>query len=510
MSLDAIVRRGARTIPDATAIVDPHVSWTWAELDRQVTRCADALRTLGLGPGSRLAAADYNSAAYFALLYGAARLGAVLCPLNYLSSQDELRYLLGDFEPHAVLAGPEFHDRLVEAAAHAAARACRCSRSARPATSGTPAWPPPTPTPRSRASDPDALHLVMYTSGTTGRPKGVAHTQRAHYLDGFFTSLACRIRSTDSFVVHAPSFHAASWDHAKIFLVADGSIVVLPRFDPLALMEAYTEHRATVLQGVPAVLRALLSHPRRDEFDLSSVRAVLAGGSLDAAALQRQFAESHRPRGRLLPRLRADRGRAVRERAPARARGDASPRSIGRPLPGVEMELVDPDSGAFVEDGGMGEIVVRAPTIMAAYWRNPEASAAALRDGWLHTGDLGVRDPDGDYAIVDRLKDMIRSGGENVYAAEVERVLLIHPGDGRGRGRGVAGPALGRARGGGGGRAPRRRPRPRGAPRALPRLARRLQGPEAGRDRGGLPPHRPRQDREARAAPPAGRRAAPT
>jgi acyl-CoA synthetase (AMP-forming)/AMP-acid ligase II len=253
------------------------------------------------------------------------------------------------------------------------------------------------------------------------------HTQRAHYLDGLIGALGYGIRHSDRYVVHAPSFHGASWDHAKLFLISDGSLVILPRFEPVALMEAYARDRATVLFGVPAVLRALLTHPRFAEFDLSSIRAVMSGGALGAEGVQREFAEAiGRPLDYHGMYGLTEGGPFVSNLPPERA--FEKPGSIGRPLPGVELCLVDPASGAPVPDGEVGEIVVRAPSLMAGYWGDAAATAAALRDGWLHTGDLAVRDADGDHRIVDRLKDMIRSGGENVYAAEVERVLLTHPG----------------------------------------------------------------------------------
>ncbi len=411
-TLDSIVRRGERNLPDHVAIVEGDRSWTWREFDGEVTRVASALHEFGLGTGDRIAVADTNSAAYFALYYGVARLGGVLCPLNYLSAPDELAYLLGNFEPRLVLAGPEYEQTVATAApAGVPVLAFEREWTQRVAAADAGAeFPRP---------DPDGIHVVMYTSGTTGRPKGVCHTQRAHYLDAIATALGYGIRAGDRYVVHAPSFHGASWDHAKLFFVSDGTVVLLPRYEPLALMQAVSTHHATVLFGVPAVLRQLLSHPRWRDFDLSSIRLVLSGGALGAATVNAEFAEAL---GRRVDFLQiyglTEAGPFVSALPPRLAA--TKPTSIGRPLPGVEMDLVG------VQDG-VGEIVVRAATLMRGYWRAPDATNAALRDGWLHTGDLGRRDLDGDYEIVDRLKDMIRSGGENVYAAEVERVLLEHP-----------------------------------------------------------------------------------
>jgi acyl-CoA synthetase (AMP-forming)/AMP-acid ligase II len=424
-TLDAIVRRGARQSPDARAIVDGSVDWTWRAFDEQVTRAAGALRGLGVGPGDRVAAIGQTSAAYFAVMYGCARLGAVLSPLSYLSAPDELRYVIGNFDPTVVLAGAAFEPGACDAAASSAP-------SAPVVAFGTPGdeWDErlaaADPGLELPSPDPDAIHVVMYTSGTTGRPKGVCHSQRAHFTDALQTALGYGLRQGDSYVVHAPSFHGACWDHAKLFLLVDGFVVVLPRFEPLAVMEAIAEHGISVLFGVPAVLRQILAHPAFAEHDLSSIRLVLSGGALGAATTNREFeAALGRPVDFLQIYGLTEAGPFVSALSPALA--DEKPTSIGRPLPGVELAIVDPEAGTVLPQGGVGEIAVRSSTIMAGYWRNLEATTAAIRDGWLHTGDLGLRDADGDHFIVDRLKDMIRSGGENVYAAEVERVLLEHP-----------------------------------------------------------------------------------
>ncbi len=424
-TLDAIVRRGARQRPDARVIVDASVEWTWSEFDEQVTRAAGALKQLGIQPGDRVAAISTSSARYFAIYYGCARLGAILTPLSYLSAPDELRYVLQDFDPALVLTSPEFADaaRAAAAAGVPAARLVSFGEeddewaglieAVDPGTE----FPPP---------DPEGIHVVMYTSGTTGRPKGVCHTQRAHFVDGLQAALGFGLRTGDSYVVHAPSFHGACWDHAKLFLLMDGFVVLLPRFEPQALMEAVSRYGISVLFGVPAVLRQVLNHPTFADYDLSSVRMVLAGGALGASMVNREFEEAL---GRPLDFLQiyglTEAGPFATALPPALAH--SKPTSIGRPLPGVELAIVDPETGAELPVGEVGEIALRSSSIMLEYLRNPEATAGALRDGWLHTGDLGRRDEDGDHFIVDRLKDMIRTGGENVYAAEVERVLLDHP-----------------------------------------------------------------------------------
>jgi len=422
-TLDFVVRRAATVHPNRVAVIQGDTTWTWGNFDEQVTRAADALRGLGIKPNDRIAAADFNSLEYLALYYGAARLGAIICPLNYLCAPDELRYMLSDFDPALVVAGSGFEEVVFDAAPKTADRvrfgtgpdewAGRLAQADPAASIAT--------------VDPNSVHVVMYTSGTTGRPKGVCHTHLAHYLDGFGAALGYELNRDDRYVVHAPSFHGASWDHMKLFFVCDGSAVLTPRFDPEIVLSAISAHRVTVLFGVPAVLRRLLDHPSFGEHDLTSLRMVFFGGAIGSLDVLPEFAAAVGRSDIAYQQMYGlTEGGPFVTVAPNETVA-RKPRSVGRAVPGVEMDLRSPDTGASVPAGEIGEIVVRGPGVMSGYWRDPEATAQALHEGWLYTGDLAIRDEDGDYAIVDRLKDMVRSGGENVYAAEVERVLLTHP-----------------------------------------------------------------------------------
>jgi fatty-acyl-CoA synthase len=423
--LDFIVRRGAHTRPGRTALVDGDLRWTWSEFDAQVTRAADALRAAGIGAGDRVAGAAYNSAAYFALYYGAARLGAIVCPLNYLCARAELEYVLRNLDPALVLVAPEF-EPAVAAAAAAAVPAARLIGFDAPGCEWDRLTAAADPGARFAPVDPGSVHQVLYTSGTTGRPKGVCHTHLAQYVDGLGTALGYGLSRDDRYVLHAPSFHGASWDHAKLFFVCDGMVVITPRFDPVAVLEAIAGHGVTVLFGVPAVLRLLMLHPRWNEFDLSSLRLVYFGGALGSLSALAEFSAAL---GRRVDYMQiyglTEAGPFVTVAPPETLA--RKPRSVGKSLPGIDMDLIVPATGRSAAPGEVGEIVVSSPSMMSGYWRDPEATAAAIRDGWLHTGDLATRDEDGDFTIVDRLKDMVRSGGENVYAAEVERVLATHP-----------------------------------------------------------------------------------
>jgi len=425
MTLDTIVRRGAGRQPTQAAVSDNRVTWSWARLEEEVTRSAVALREAGVGTGDRVAAIDFTSAEYLALYYGAARAGAILCPLNYLSAPDELQYLIGDLEPRLVLAGPEFSDPATAAADRAAtgtpvvgfgAAGGEWEQRRAAADPGSELEPP----------DADGLHLILYTSGTTGRPKGACHTQRATYVDAFHGAIGYGVRADDVYLVHAPSFHCACWDHAKMYLSADATLRILPCFEAGAALAAIESDLVTALFGVPPVLRALLDHPAWPATDTSTLRTIIYGGALGELGVLDELRAALGEQLGLYQTYGLTEGGPYVTAAPPSLTA-VKPGSIGRSVPGVEVSLRDPATGEDVPDGEVGEVCARSASMMQGYWRNPEATASAIRDGWLHTGDLGRRDEDGDLHIVDRLKDMIRSGGENVFAVEVERVLMTDP-----------------------------------------------------------------------------------
>ena len=305
-----------------------------------------ALREAGVGPGDRVAAIDFTSAEYLALYYGAARAGAILCPLNYLSAPDELQYLIGDLEPRLVLAGPTFSDAATAAVDRAAAGAPVVGFGAAggeweqrraAADPGSELEPP----------DADSLHLILYTSGTTGRPKGACHTQRATYVDAFHGAIGYGVRPDDVYLVHAPSFHCACWDHAKMYLSADATLRILPRFEAGAALAAIETDWVTALFGVPPVLRALLDHPAWPTTDTSTVRTIIYGGALGELGVLDEL------RTALGERLGLYQTYGLTEGGPyvTSARPSLTalkPGSIGRSVPGVEVSLRDPATGAEV------------------------------------------------------------------------------------------------------------------------------------------------------------------
>jgi fatty-acyl-CoA synthase len=273
--------------------------------------------------------------------------------------------------------------------------------------------------------DGDALHRLMYTSGTTAHPKGVMLSFANLYWKNLAHIVEFGITSGDRTLVVGPLYHVGALDLPGTgVLHAGGSLVILPRFEPLATLEAIQAARPTNVWLAPAMVTALLQQADVERFDLSSMRFIIDGGEkmplpliarLQAAFPGAWFADAYGLTETVSGDTFLDKGNIL-----------AKIGSVGKPVMHLELRIVD-DDGQPVPSDTPGEIVLRGPKVFAGYWRNPEATAAAIRDGWFHTGDIGLVDDDGYLFIVDRKKDVIVSGGENIASLEVERVLYEHP-----------------------------------------------------------------------------------
>jgi fatty-acyl-CoA synthase len=430
MLVGDIIRLNARSRPRDTAIVARGEEITTADLDRRINVVASALTASGVGKGDRVAVLGRNSLEYFLLYFATAKLGAMLVPLNFWHRAPEHTYTIGDSEPRLLFVEPQYAEVVAPAIAAAAgpleviglpeadndadepwrAFVARATGDAQPDADV-------------HEDDP---HMILYTSGTTGRPKGAMLGHRRTVADAFSTSLALGIRSTDVFLNYFPPFHVGNWDHMKLFLIQGAKVVLLPEFDAGHILGQIAEHGVTVVLGVPTMLHALLEHPDFAAADKSSIR-LLYYGAYDPSGIMERTAEA----------FGAREGRVDMAHVYGLTEGGcfvtlcppedvfAKWGSIGRPLPGIEVALLD-DELREVAIGEPGEICVRGAR-MSGYWRKPAETEAALAGDWLHTGDVAVSDEDGFLRIVDRKKDMIRSGGQNVYSKEVEDCLAGHP-----------------------------------------------------------------------------------
>ncbi len=396
LTLDRWLSDRARITPERVAIDYLDRAITYAELEELSTRFASMFASRGLRRGDRVATLTGNSPEHVAIFFACAKSGLILTPLSWPLAALELAYQLEDAEPALFLVEDEYSD-LAAATGH----------GSEPLVVPEPSNSLLLGSPR----DHDPV-LLVYTSGTTGKPKGALLTHANCFWTNLGFDLASGVASDDVVLQLLPQFHCGGWNVQPLLAWWKGANVVLERaFDPLRCLQLIERKRVTKLMGVPAIYLFLAEDPGFETTDLSSLRQAVVGGAPMPEALLERWQE----RG-----VEIVQGYGLTEAAPnvlclpaedaVRRRGWA-----GKPYPYVEVDL-SPEN----------ELLVRGPNVFAGYWRNPDATAEALVDGWLHTGDVADRDDEGNYRIVGRLKDMYISGGENVYPAEVESVLHEH------------------------------------------------------------------------------------
>jgi len=415
--------------------------FTFREFDERSDRLSAALRGLGVQKGDRVAFLSFNCHRLLEAYYGVPQIGAILLAMNIRLSPEELGHILNDAAPRVLCFDPEFIP-LVECLRQGA-RSVEHFVSLRDTN---PPWAEKKLYDQLlAASEPAAVDFreidensvaeLFYTSGTTAYPKGVMLTHRNLYLHAFYTALAMRGTDRQVHLYTVPLFHVNSWGAPHMFTLLGGRHVMLRKFDPPVVLDLVQREGVTHLQMVPAMAIALLNHPDFSRYDLSSVREILVGGAPPSIALLKEIE-------RKLPGCTAMGGYGLTETSPvislARIKDHLAKEpeednyrrkaTAGFALAGSELRVVDLDGRDVAADGTeVGEVLVRGDVVMEGYWRQPENTAAAIRDGWFHTGDLATIDEEGYILIVDRAKDMILTGGENVASAEIERVLYAHP-----------------------------------------------------------------------------------
>lgn len=415
----------ARTAPDAVAIDDRGVVVTYRELDERATRLAASLRAAGYAVGDRIATITGNSADHVVLFFACAKAGLVLVPLSWRLSPRELAEQLETADPVLLLVEDEFQtvaraalDRLPRRLPTAPLGAHGIERHV--PHPGLRAVPPET---RRDVRDDDPL-LIVFTSGTTSRAKGAVLTHANCFWTNLSLSKTIAIAEHDVVLAVMPQFHVGGWNIQPLLAWWSGATVVLERtFDPGRVLHLIAERGITTMMGVPANYLFLAQHPEFAATDLSSLGHAVVGGAPMPPALLRTW----HARGVALTQ-----GYGLTEASPnvlCLPDREATRRvgSAGLPYAHVDVAVADPATGEVLDGGAEGELLVAGPGVFAGYFRDPDATAAALRGGWLRTGDLVRRDADGYFTIVDRLTDVYISGGEGVSPAEVESVLIAHP-----------------------------------------------------------------------------------
>ena len=410
--------------PQKVALVDlaSERRISYRDLHDRASRVAEFLRDrAGVAPGDRVAILAHNSSDYLEVLYGCAKIGAICVCLNWRLSVDENRAVLADSGAAGLIYGGDFDAaaRELTAAAGGPRRLARLGGAA----DGVPGYEEvlagasgrPIEMPDRATSEP---WYLLYTSGTTGKPKGVIQTYGMTFVNAVNSMISAKLSRDDVMLSLLPYFHTGGLNlYANPLLQIGGTTYVMRQFDAERTL-ALLERDVTVFFGVPAIYLFLSQHPRFAQADLSRVRVWACGGAPIAGALLEQY---------LAKGITICTGFGMTETGPTVFLADEETArrkvgSVGKAAVYALTKVVDAE-GRELGPNQRGELLIKGPGITPGYWRNPEATAAALRDGWLWSGDIAYHDEDGDYYIVDRSKDMFISGGENVYPAEVENVL---------------------------------------------------------------------------------------
>ncbi len=431
--------RAATYFGDKVGVVDGDRELTYRAWAERTHRLANALHGLGVEPGDRVSFITYNTHHLLEAYYGVPEAGAVLNPVNIRLAPHEISYILEHAGSRIVFFQRDFAP-LVEAIAPTLSRRPRlvvmegeaggiASDEYEALIAGG------SPDPRHPQVDENAIAQLFYTSGTTGLPKGVALSQRNLYLHAMGAQVALGWHEDDVVLHVVPLFHVNGWGVPHFLTMIGGRHVMLRRFEPTALMEAVQRHRVTRLLGVPAIFNALIHHGARPSYDLSSLRQVVIGGSSASPALVRALEDGLGVEAvvgyglsETTPIVTIALPRDALTGAEPAARALERKAMTGWPIPGVAMRVVDTEGRDVRPDGEqIGEIIVRGNTVMNGYYRDPDATATTIRDGWLHTGDMATLDEEGYVLIKDRSKDVIIRGGENISSIDVENAISAHP-----------------------------------------------------------------------------------
>ncbi|HEX4834945.1 MAG TPA: fatty acid--CoA ligase [bacterium] len=432
-------RRAERLFGSKIGVIDGERRFTYAEFGERSRRLASALRGLGVAHGEVVSFLTYNTHHLLEAYYGVLQAGAVLNPINIRLHPREIAYVLNHAGSRALFFHRDFIPVLEAIRADVqtvqefvAIEPDGNLPDAAREYEGLLTEAPP------QAADPEvdenSAAELFYTSGTTGRPKGVVLTHRALYLHALYAAVA---KHTTDETVHlhvVPMFHVNGWGAPHTVTATGGTHVLLRKIDPVEIFRLIEKERITSLYGVPSIYNALVNHPRAAAYDLSSLRVVIAGGAPASPALITAIEEKLG--------CRAFVGYGLTETSPVltlawpkgHLRHEPPERQLerrsrtGYPILGVDVRVVDARGRDVPADGTTaGEIIARSNVVMEGYFKDPRATAEAIREGWFHTGDIATVDAEGYVNIVDRKKDIIISGGENISSVEVENALFAHP-----------------------------------------------------------------------------------
>jgi len=441
--LTEVLGKALRLYPRKRAIVCGEGSWTYAEFGERVNRLSQALLSLGVGKGDRVAVIHRNCHRYLECYFGVMQIGAVLVPVNYRLSARDWLGTVEDAGAKLVIVEDRFREEL-ESVTDALHESCTVLWSPGGSAAGTSqdtdfayeallssARPDP---PATVSIEPEDTAEIYYTSGTTGQGKGVVLSHRNVYVHALGTIAEFKLDDSDVWLHAAPMFHLADGWAAWSITWVGGVHVLVPEFRARLVLDAVHREAVTTTNLIPTMLNDLVNYPGVQDYDFSSLRLLLSGGSPVAESLAEkamqtfgcEYAQTYgmtETSPYLTVSTLKEHLRRLTPKEQMRFRA-----STGREFITVELRVVNEQGQNVRPDGGeVGEIIVRGDSVMKEYWNLPEATGEAFRDGWLYTGDMAVMDAEGYVTIVDRKRDVIITGGENVYSAEVENELYSHP-----------------------------------------------------------------------------------
>jgi len=432
MNIAGWVKRWSELHPHKTAIIFEGNRISYLELYQKVNRACCWLQSLGIEKGDRVAVMLSNCPEFLELFLACSRMGALFVPVNYRLAAPELDYTLTNSRPRLFVFGDEFVETVSSLNLNdrrslmllAGIPVCARYANVLDYQAGSAAFEAQQPflTDTMAPAVPEEAHVIMYTSGTTGQAKGAVLSHRKTFFNCLNADIFFKLHFDDIMLIVLPLFHSGGLFIQASPVIYKGATMILHRnFDPHRTYRDIREYQVTKFLGVPTIYKSLVKAESERKADLSSLKVSAIGGEKLTPEMMAQFKEA----GFSLRQIMGQTETSILLWAHEED-ADRKPGSVGRPVFHAEVRIVD-RNGCPCEPGQVGEIVVRGSIMMTEYWQDPVKTEETIRGGWLHTGDLARMDEDGYFYLIDRARDMFISGGENVYPAEIERVLRIHP-----------------------------------------------------------------------------------
>lgn len=420
MNVADILSNRAKLTPDKTAIRlhEKDAGFTYGELEIRANRLGRYLDSVGIGCGDRVGILAPNGVYYVDLFFAAAKLGAIFAPINWRLTLPEIEGLLATTKPKLLLFDPAYEN---------VAEALKTNRSVPhflnlveyeaciDSMGSSPLEP--------RDIEPETPHTIFFTSGTTGKPKGAVLPHRMIFWNSINTILSWQLNCDDRAPIFTPMFHSGGINVLLIPLFhIGGTVIISESFEPGSALELISKERATIVFMVPTMFRMMAAHPEFSSTDLGRIRFLISGG----APCPLELMETYRDRGVIVKQGYGMTEVGVNAFSMTAEESTQKTGSVGKPIFYSDTQIVN-EQGQPLSDGDVGELCIGGPHVFSGYWNEPDWTKSTFVDGWFHTGDLARRDEENFYYIVGRKKEMIISGGENVYLAEVEAALTRHP-----------------------------------------------------------------------------------